>query len=214
MLVLRWNQRAHYWFLGRPKGHIRAPKGYSALWKRPRENPGVFVLRCLTPLPVLLLSLPPSPHAPLPPSLLPSYLPPPLPSLLPFPPPSSPLTFLSSYLPPPPPSLLPSSPPPLPPILSLSQPDYDDNTKPSVFSEILRPKFKPTVEKKKSIQVRKKQGTLQPRPLSQESNLSLLPSRTSSLLLLFPPPPPLPLSSLSPSPHLPLLGGDPCCVES
>jgi len=24
MLVLRWNQRAHYWFLGRPKGHIRA----------------------------------------------------------------------------------------------------------------------------------------------------------------------------------------------
>ena len=27
MLVLRWNQRAHYWFLGRPKGHIRAPKG-------------------------------------------------------------------------------------------------------------------------------------------------------------------------------------------
>ena len=40
MLVLRWNQRAHYWFLGRPKGHIRAPKGYSALWKRPGENPG------------------------------------------------------------------------------------------------------------------------------------------------------------------------------
>ena len=25
MLVLRWNQRAHYWFLGRPKGHIRGP---------------------------------------------------------------------------------------------------------------------------------------------------------------------------------------------
>ena len=27
MLVLRWNQRAHYWFLGRPKGHIRGTKG-------------------------------------------------------------------------------------------------------------------------------------------------------------------------------------------
>ena len=39
MLVLRWNQRAHYWFLGRPKGHIRGPKGLSALWKRPSENP-------------------------------------------------------------------------------------------------------------------------------------------------------------------------------
>ena len=31
MLVLRWNQRAHYWFLGRPKGH-------SALWKRPSKT--------------------------------------------------------------------------------------------------------------------------------------------------------------------------------
>ena len=41
MLVLRWNQRAHYWFLGRPKGHIRGPKGHSALWKRPSENPDV-----------------------------------------------------------------------------------------------------------------------------------------------------------------------------
>ena len=40
MLVLRWNQRAHYWFLGRPKGHIRGTKGHSALWKRPSENPG------------------------------------------------------------------------------------------------------------------------------------------------------------------------------
>ena len=46
MLVLRWNQRAHYWFLGRPKGHIRGTKGHirgtkghSALWKRPSENP-------------------------------------------------------------------------------------------------------------------------------------------------------------------------------
>ena len=30
MLVLRWNQRAHYWFWGRPKGHIsRGPKGHS-----------------------------------------------------------------------------------------------------------------------------------------------------------------------------------------
>ena len=38
MLVLRWSQRAHYWFLGRPKGHIRGPKGHSALWKRPSEN--------------------------------------------------------------------------------------------------------------------------------------------------------------------------------
>ena len=25
---------------GRPKGHIRAPKGHSVLWKRPSENPG------------------------------------------------------------------------------------------------------------------------------------------------------------------------------
>ena len=40
MLVLRWNQRAHYWFWGRPKGHIRGTKGHSALWKRPSENPG------------------------------------------------------------------------------------------------------------------------------------------------------------------------------
>ena len=40
-LVLRWSQRAHCWFWGRPKGHIRAPKGHSALWKRPSENPGM-----------------------------------------------------------------------------------------------------------------------------------------------------------------------------
>ena len=40
MLVLRWNQRAHYWIWGRPKGHIiiRNPKGHTALWKRPSEN--------------------------------------------------------------------------------------------------------------------------------------------------------------------------------
>ena len=38
MLVLRWSQRAHYWFWVRPKGHIRAPKGHRALWKRPSEN--------------------------------------------------------------------------------------------------------------------------------------------------------------------------------
>ena len=151
-----------------------------------------------------MLPFPPPSSPPTSPLLSPPSSPSPLPSLL-LP------SFLPSYLPPPPPSLLPSSPPPLPSTLSPSQPDYDDNTKPSVFSEILRPKFKPTVEKKKSIQVRKKQGTLQPRPLSQESNLSLLPSHTSSHLLLFPP---LPLSSLSPSSHLPLLGGDPCCVES
>ena len=31
MLVLRWNQRAHYWFWGSLKGH-------SALWKKPSEN--------------------------------------------------------------------------------------------------------------------------------------------------------------------------------
>ena len=31
MLGLRWNQRAHYWIWGRPKGH-------TALWKRPSEN--------------------------------------------------------------------------------------------------------------------------------------------------------------------------------
>ena len=37
MLVLRWNQRAHCWFWGRPKGHIRGTKGHSALWKRPRK---------------------------------------------------------------------------------------------------------------------------------------------------------------------------------
>ena len=43
MLVLRWSQRAHYWFLGRPKGHIRGPKGHSALWKRPSENAGIDV---------------------------------------------------------------------------------------------------------------------------------------------------------------------------
>ena len=43
MLVLRWNQRAHYWFWGRPKGHIRGTKGHSALWKRPSENLGVSV---------------------------------------------------------------------------------------------------------------------------------------------------------------------------
>ena len=30
MLVLRWNQRAHYWFWGRPKGHIsKGLKGHS-----------------------------------------------------------------------------------------------------------------------------------------------------------------------------------------
>ena len=39
MLVLRWSQRAHCFFCSRPKGHIRAPKGYIALWKRPSENP-------------------------------------------------------------------------------------------------------------------------------------------------------------------------------
>ena len=43
MLVLRWNQRAHYWFWGRPKGHIRGPKGHSALWKRPSENTGWYI---------------------------------------------------------------------------------------------------------------------------------------------------------------------------
>ena len=40
-LVLKicwWSQRAHYWFWGRPKGHIRGPKGHSALCKRPSEN--------------------------------------------------------------------------------------------------------------------------------------------------------------------------------
>ena len=48
MLVLRWNQRAHYWLLGRPKGHIRGPKGHSALWKRPSENPGAHcILQCV-----------------------------------------------------------------------------------------------------------------------------------------------------------------------
>ena len=41
MLVLRWSQRAHCWFLGRPKGHIRVSKGHSALWKRPSQNPVV-----------------------------------------------------------------------------------------------------------------------------------------------------------------------------
>ena len=46
MLVLRWSQRAHYWFLGRPKGHIRGPKGHSALWKRPSENAGGNALSC------------------------------------------------------------------------------------------------------------------------------------------------------------------------
>ena len=42
---MRWNQRAHYCSLDRPKGHIRGPKGHirgpkghSALWKRPSEN--------------------------------------------------------------------------------------------------------------------------------------------------------------------------------
>ena len=43
MLVLRWNQRAYYWFLSRPKGHIRVPKGHSALWKRPSENPALVL---------------------------------------------------------------------------------------------------------------------------------------------------------------------------
>ena len=38
--------KAHYWFLGRPKGHIRGTKGHSALWKRPSENPGVHVCVC------------------------------------------------------------------------------------------------------------------------------------------------------------------------
>ena len=40
MLVLEWSQRA---YLGRPKGHIKAPKGYSALWKRPSKNPDLFM---------------------------------------------------------------------------------------------------------------------------------------------------------------------------
>jgi len=38
ILILRWSQRAHCFFCDRPKGHIRAPKGHSALWKRPGEN--------------------------------------------------------------------------------------------------------------------------------------------------------------------------------
>ena len=38
MLVLRWSQRAHCFFCGRPKEHIRAPKGHSAFWKRHSEN--------------------------------------------------------------------------------------------------------------------------------------------------------------------------------
>jgi len=39
MLVLRWNQRAHYWFCSKPKGHIMGPKEHSALWEKPSENP-------------------------------------------------------------------------------------------------------------------------------------------------------------------------------
>ena len=50
MLVLRRRQRAHYWFLGRPKGHIRGPKGHSALWKRPSENAAVMSLLAALPI--------------------------------------------------------------------------------------------------------------------------------------------------------------------
>ena len=38
MLVLRWSERAHCFFCGRPIGYIRALKGHSALWKRPGDN--------------------------------------------------------------------------------------------------------------------------------------------------------------------------------
>ena len=30
VLVLRWSQRAHCWFWGRPKRHVRSPKGHGA----------------------------------------------------------------------------------------------------------------------------------------------------------------------------------------
>ena len=36
--VLWLTQRAHCWFWGRPKGHIRGPKGHSALRYRPRRT--------------------------------------------------------------------------------------------------------------------------------------------------------------------------------
>jgi len=38
MLDLKWSQRAHCFFFGRPKGHIRTLKGHSALWNCPSEN--------------------------------------------------------------------------------------------------------------------------------------------------------------------------------
>ena len=37
------SQRAHCLFGGRPKGHIRAPKGRSALWKRPSKSPALHL---------------------------------------------------------------------------------------------------------------------------------------------------------------------------
>ena len=36
---LGWSHGTHCWFWGWPKGHIRALKGHSDLWKRPSENP-------------------------------------------------------------------------------------------------------------------------------------------------------------------------------
>ena len=48
-LVLRWSQRAHCWFWGGAKGHIRGPKGHSALWKRPSENPGPYIINHTLP---------------------------------------------------------------------------------------------------------------------------------------------------------------------
>ena len=44
--VLRWNQRGHCWFRGRPKGCIGVLKGHlghSALWKEPGENPAAML---------------------------------------------------------------------------------------------------------------------------------------------------------------------------
>ena len=42
-IVCLWlTQRAHCWFWGRPKGHIRGPKGHSALRYRPSENIGLW----------------------------------------------------------------------------------------------------------------------------------------------------------------------------
>ena len=46
MLVLRWSQRAHCWFWGRPKGQLGAPKGTVPFGKGLAKTPIVLRANC------------------------------------------------------------------------------------------------------------------------------------------------------------------------